>query len=180
MKEIVLRAVEPEDVEFMYECENDRQNALWSDYKAPLSKSQLTEYALSYDADPFKSGQLRLIIEQHGNSESDSITDRIPVGILDLYQISAIDSKGFIGICIHPEYRRRGIAKEAITKLLEFNRERLGLKMLIAKVSVINQTALQLFEHSGFTPIALLPAWHRIGSELQDFHLLIKTARGNR
>ena len=162
---IGLRAVEPEDVEFIYDCERDPSNARWSDYRAPFSKAQLQTYALTYDADPFRAGQLRLIIETgEGNA----------AGILDLYDISEKDSKAYVGICIHPRYRNIGIAKEALKELNELARERLGLKKLVAKISSKNPAAIQLFKKDGYREIALLPEWHRIGTDYHDMLLLCK------
>lgn len=166
--QVRLRAVEPEDVDFMYMCEADRQNSLWSDCRAPLSKHQLIDYALGYEADPFKAGQLRLIIETFSEGEKKPRA----AGILDIYEISAADSKGYVGICIHPDFRRRGIAEGALTELLVFNRVKLGLHNLVAKISEENEAALRLFEKCGFSPIALLPSWHRIGLSFHNFHLL--------
>lgn len=77
--ELRLRALEPEDADMMYEAENDEAAWKYSDYLAPLSRELLHHYALTYDAEPFRSGQLRLIIEK----------DETPIGILDLMDISA-------------------------------------------------------------------------------------------
>lgn len=164
MAEVILRAVEPEDVDFMLECESDAANARWSSYKVPLSKSQLTTYALTYDADPFSAGQLRLII-----CAPEPVCKL--VGILDLYDISAIDSRAFVGICIHPDFRRRGFAKAALLQLQVLNADRLGLANLFAEVSSLNKAGLALFESAGFSRVALLPQWHKIGSSFHDFIL---------
>ena len=166
LAEIRLRAVEPEDVDFILSCENNPEAASWSDYRAPLSREQLLAYALTYDADPFSAGQLRLII---------TASER-PVGILDIYGINEKDSRAYIGICIHPDNRRRGFAKAALEKLIEFNREKLGLRQLLAKISTLNPNSIRLFKNLGFKEIALLPEWHRIGIEFHDFLLLSRSA----
>ena len=63
-RKLRLRALEPEDAEMMYEAESDPAAWRYSDYLAPMSREMLREYALTYDADPLRSGQLRLIIGQ--------------------------------------------------------------------------------------------------------------------
>ena len=166
MTAIRLRAIEPEDVDFIYACEEDRQSARWSDNRAPFSRNQLAAYALTYDADPFSAGQLRLIIDNQMGER---------VGILDLYDISEKDSRATIGICIHPHHRKKGLASRALEALLRFNRERLGLRQLTAKVSTENEEGLRLFEKNGFKKIALLPEWHKIGGKFHDF-VLFRTA----
>lgn len=159
---IILRAVEPEDVDFMVACEADRDNLIWSDYRAPLSRTQLLSYAVSYDADPIRSCQLRLIVQTE---------DGVNVGILDLYDISEKDSKAFIGICIHPKFRNSGYGVATLRELFDFNRSQLGLNQLLAKVSTKNKAGNALFVKSGFNCIATLPQWHRVGLSFHDFNL---------
>ena len=60
---IKLRPVEPEDAETMWIVESDSEQWMQNGMSAPLSRQNLTDYALSYDADPVRAGQLRLIIE---------------------------------------------------------------------------------------------------------------------
>ena len=160
---ILLRAVEPEDIDFMMECEADRDSFLWSDYRAPLSRNQLMTYALTYDADPFVSGQLRLIVEAEGKR----------AGILDLYEISEKDSKAYVGITMHPRFRKQGIGKKTLESLGKLASDRLGLKTLVGKVSCENYAGEGLFRSAGYDEIAVLPAWHKIGRKFHDFHLFI-------
>lgn len=162
MRDIKLRAVEPCDVDFMFDCENDPEAARWTDYRAPLSRRQLLDYAVNYDADPFAAGQLRLIIET---------SDGQPVGILDIYEINEKDSRGYVGICVHKDERRSGIASAAIRELMEYNRQTLGLGQLVAKVAVVNVAARNLFVKEGFEKIATLPRWHRMGTSFHDIDL---------
>lgn len=161
MKELRLRAVEPEDVDFILECENDAQAWRWSDYKAPLSRSQLMTYALTYDADPFSAKQLRLIAEYDGK----------PVGIADLFDISAPDSRSTAGIAIHPDFRHHGYGGKTLAKLKEYCSGRLGLRQITAEVATENKAALSLFEKEGFQRLCTLPSWHRIGPLFHDFIL---------
>ena len=158
-----LHAVEPDDVDFMLECEADSQASRWSDYPAPFSRQQLLDYALSYDADPFSAGQLRLIAKDSSGQS---------VGILDLFNISSADRKAYVGILIHPGYRERGFGIKALLSLSEFCKERLGLNQLLAEISTQNPGALRLFSKAGYETLVVLPSWHRIGQRLHDFALL--------
>lgn len=162
---LILRAVEPEDVDFMLECEKVDDTALWSDYRAPLSRNQLLTYALTYDADPFSAGQLRLIAENDRGTS---------VGMIDLYGISERDRRAFVGITIHPDFRNLGYAVMALEELSKISKDRLGLNQLAAKVSTANKKALRLFPKAGFTQRALLPKWHRIGQDFHDFVLFTR------
>lgn len=161
-RKVFLRAVEPEDVDFILECERNPLSARWSDYRAPLSRQQLLSYALTYDADPFAAGQLRLIVVS---------PEEGPVGVLDLFNISQFDSRAYVGICIHPSFRSRGFGLSALSALTIFAFERLGLSQLVAEVCVENFPGNALFSGSGYSLLALLPSWHRIGNTFKDFNL---------
>lgn len=163
--DVRLRAVEPEDVDFMLECEGDGEASKWSDYRAPLSRNQLLTYALTYDADPFSAGQLRLIAQD---------ADGTRVGIVDLFDISEKDSKAYIGICIHPSFRRNGFGRHALRALEHLCVSRLGLRFLIAEVAAANPAGCALFGESGYTETAFLPQWHKIGAAFYDFKLFRK------
>ena len=167
---IRLRAVEPEDVDFMMECEEDRDSAKWSDYRAPLSRNQLLTYALTYDSDPFAAGQLRLIAVGRSGER---------IGIADLYDISEKDSKAFAGVTIHPAWRGKGMSRPLIEAMHSIAFERLGLKTLAVKISTRNTGALTAFEKAGYHLTAFLPSWHRIGKDFHDFKLLTMTATDN-
>ena len=165
MTEIRLRAVEPEDVDFMLECEADGEASKWTDYRAPMSRTQLMTYALTYDADPFGAGQLRLIAE---TPEGDR------VGIADLYDISERDGRAFIGVTIHPDKRRLGLGANTLDAVQSFANSRMGLRQLCAKVSVKNLAATELFAKAGYEQLCILPDWHKIGTDFHDFRLLVK------
>lgn len=168
MDKIKLRAVEPEDVDFIFECENDPSISIWSDDRAPLSRSQLLTYALTYDADPFAAGQLRLIIVGEDGER---------IGIIDLYEISEKDSRAFIGLCIHPSRRGKGLAKEALEALRNLATNKLGIRQFAAKVSTENHIASHLFETAGYEKLTVLPRWHKIGSKFHDFYLFLLNIR---
>ena len=60
---IVLRAPEPQDVEFLYQLENDPDFWHLSNTNMPFSRFDLEQYVLLSDKDVFKTRQARFIIE---------------------------------------------------------------------------------------------------------------------
>ena len=62
---VVLRALEPEDVELLYGWENDSD--LWqvSNTLAPFSKYVLTQFIESQMQDIYQTRQMRLVIESN-------------------------------------------------------------------------------------------------------------------
>lgn len=146
-----LRALEPADADFMYEVENDAEAWRYSDTIAPLSRKVLREYALTYDADPFSAGQLRLII-----TEKES---QMPVGIIDLYDVSQRHLRAFIGIYICKEHRGKGYAEEALTLIEEYAHNTLHLHQLGAKIEEGHPKSEQLFTSRGYTLQGRLTEW---------------------
>ncbi|MDE5875558.1 MAG: GNAT family N-acetyltransferase, partial [Muribaculaceae bacterium] len=146
-----LRALEPSDADFLYEVENDHEAWRYSDTVAPLSRKVLREYALTYDADPFSAGQLRLIISEEGNSNL--------IGIIDLYDVTSRHQRAFIGIYICKEFRKKGYAEEAIRLIEEYAHNTLHLNQLGAKVDESHETVVKLFSNLGYKQSGRLEEW---------------------
>ena len=146
-----LRALEPADADFMYEVENDASAWRYSDTIAPLSRKILRDYALTYDADPFTAGQLRLIITEE--------VSNTPVGIIDLYEVSQRHQRAFIGIYICKEFRGKGYAKEAIELIEDYAHNNLHLHQLGAKVEDGHANAEKLFLDRGYKLKGNLEEW---------------------
>lgn len=158
---ITLRAIEPEDVEIMYEVESDESAWKYSDYLAPLSREILRAYAITYDADPFRSGQLRLVIDISGT----------PIGIADLYDISPRHLRADSGIYILPEFRKKGLAAEALECLKEYAKIRLGLHQLTATISENNTNAIRAYKKAGFSQTGTRPDWLRNSDSYENVML---------
>lgn len=161
-----LRAVEPNDSLGMFEIENDSSQWMGNGLVAPFSLHNLTEYARNYDADPIRSGQIRLIIDYKETHET--------AGIVDLYDISAVNRTGFIGIYICEKYRGRDIGLRSIMLIERYASMLLNLRVLGAKVSEINERSRTLFEKAGFTQCGNMPGWHLFGGKSFDLILFSK------
>lgn len=153
---VSLRAVEPSDVDRLYLWENDPSVWPFGAPRGPYSRHQLWEYANGYDADPYRAGQLRLIVEI---GEEDG--QRTPCGTVDLYDIDARDSRAFIGIMIAPGFRRKGIASAALVELESYCRDILGLRLLASETASDNLPSIRLFTGRGFILTGRRPSWIR-------------------
>lgn len=161
---VSLRALEPEDVPFLYLWENDRSLWPFGCAQAPLSRHQLWEYVQSYDANPLAQGQLRLIIQHNGEA----------VGTADLYDIDIRNRRAFVGIMVIPSHRRCGTALQALHLLADYCRTTLPLRQLAATVSADNLPSLSLFRSAGYAHSATLPGWFlRPDSAPVDAHLFL-------
>ena len=146
-----LRALEPGDSDFMYDVENDAQAWRYSDTIAPLSRRILRDYALTYDADPFTAGQLRLIITEKEGGK--------PVGIVDLYELSQRHMRAFIGIYICKEHRGQGYADETLQLIEDYAHNTLHLHQLGSKVEENHNGAEKMFRKRGYELKGVLDDW---------------------
>lgn len=150
---IELRAVEPDDVKLLSDIENDSSAWDYSDTVAPFSLDMLRRYAENYDADIWRSGQLRLMAwYRHGKQY-------VCVGVVDLYDVSIIHRHAKIGIYTMPRFRREGIARKLVDMTMDYANNRLGLIDILALVVAENNAAIRLFEDCGFTRVGMIPGW---------------------
>lgn len=162
-KTVLLRAIEPEDVEVMYGADNDTNCWYASDITAPLSRRLLREYASCYDADPWNSGQLRLIAE---DGDGGNI-----IGVADFYELDARHSRGFAGVYILPQFRNQGYGEAMLGAMVEYAHTHLMLSQLAARIPADNLASTSLFEKVGFKQSGTLRAWHRAGGRVHDVAL---------
>ena len=151
---VKLRKIEPSDLPFLYQWENDA--AVWADgaNHNPLSKQDLREYIASTTGDIYKDGQLRLVIE-----ESFCPHDSLTIGCIDLFDFDPRNRRAALGMYIAPEYRGKGVGREALKQLEAYAFDFLHLRCLYAVIATNNKACSALYEHAGYKPSSVLPAW---------------------
>ena len=144
-----LRALEIEDLPYLYQWENDA--AAWGDSGThnPLSQKLLREYIESATGDIFADGQLRLIIEHEGQT----------AGAMDLFDFDPLSRKAAIGMYIAPDCRGKGIGQEAVRLLEEYAFGFLHLHQLYAIIAVDNAPCRHIYASAGYLPSATLKDW---------------------
>lgn len=163
-KDIVLRAVEPEDLEILYRWENS--TVLWyhGNTLAPYSKLVLRQYINdSLEMDIYQSKQLRLMI--------DLVEEKATIGTIDLYDIDAHNRRAGIGILIDDDYRRRGFAKQALELMSNYAFDFLYLHQIYAYIAQSNTNSISLFEKAGYQSVGVLKDWLQRGEEFEDVYL---------
>ena len=152
---IRLRKIEPSDLPYLYRWENDA--SAWADgaNHNPLSQQDLRDYIASTTGDIYRDGQLRLIIEQ-----SPMTNDQLPItmGCIDLFDLDPRNRRAAIGMYIAPEYRGKGVGKEAVRLLEQYAFDFLHLRVLYAIIATQNITCTALYRHAGYNP-SPLPKW---------------------
>ncbi|WP_431157471.1 GNAT family N-acetyltransferase [Winogradskyella poriferorum] len=162
---IYLRALEPEDLEFVYTIEND--TALWSlsDTKQPYSRYLIREYLKNAKQDIFEAKQLRLAICQQSDNKI--------LGLIDLYDFSPLHKRAGLGILIKEiSDRKKGIGSEALNLLVNYAFDILNLHQVYANISETNSASLALFENNGFEKIGLKKDWSYDGKSYSNEFIL--------
>ena len=127
MKTVTLRAIEPEDLDVLYEIENDLD--LWTvGYSnSPYSRYLLHDYIANSQCDIYADRQLRLIVE---NEEGEV------VGIADLNDFEPRHNRAEMGIVVRKGFRGEGYARAMVMHLLDYARSIIHLHQLLAVQSV--------------------------------------------
>ena len=172
-----LRKIEPSDLPFLYQWENDVTMWADSDTHNPLSRHDLHQYIENTTGDIYRDGQLRLIIEDNDATQrllnttqlsyTSSASDRSSeseirtsiLGCIDLFDFDARNRKAAIGMYIAPDARGKGVGKHAVQLLEDYAFGFLHLRMLYAIISVHNTPCSHIYEQMGYTPSSVLKDW---------------------
>ena len=111
-EKVRLRALEPEDLDFLYTTENDTNFWKVSNTQVPFSKFLLKQYIENSYQDIYEVKQLRLIIEEIKNNKA--------IGTIDLFDFNPQHKRAGIGVLIHERYQKFGFANEALALLIPY------------------------------------------------------------
>ncbi|WP_396182501.1 GNAT family N-acetyltransferase [Flavobacterium sp.] len=150
---IYLRALEPEDLEFVYALEND--TSVWeiSQTQTPYSKFLIRQYLDNAHQDIYEAKQLRLAICKNNSFEA--------IGLIDLFDYDPKNQRAGIGILIkNPENRHHGFGQQALKLLIDYSFEHLLLHQLFATIATSNQASISLFTTFGFQCVGIKKDWN--------------------
>ena len=148
---IYLRALEPNDLEFVYAMENDQ--SIWevSNTQTPYSR-----FLVIYEAK-----QLRLAICKDQEFPA--------VGLIDLFEFDPKNNRAGIGIVIQSAgNRNQQIGSEALELLIRYSFYDLNLHQLYANISVENTASIALFAKFGFEKIGTKKDWILVNGSYKD------------
>lgn len=161
---ITLRALEPEDIDLLYEWENSEDNWTVSQTITPFSKHTLAMYIRDSDKDIYEAKQLRMMITTHAGKT---------IGAIDLFDFDPLNLRVGVGILIHdPEDRSKGYATSALNLMVPYCFGKLGLHQIYANILTDNEESMKLFSNAGFQLTGTKKDWIRDGGIWKDEHLL--------
>ena len=153
---IKLRALEPSDIDLLYDWENNSQVWSVSNTLVPFSRFILEKYIADSHMDIFQAKQLRLMLDYYGDNKSETI------GAIDLYDFDPLHRRAGIGILINEEkYRNRGFASEALQLLINYSFTILQLHQLFCYIDCDNKVSIKLFEKFRFKITGEKKDWNK-------------------
>jgi diamine N-acetyltransferase len=162
-EKIKLRALEPEDLELLYEWENKADFWTLSNTITPFSRYILKRYLENSHKSIFETGQLRLMIEL---SE-----EKATIGTIDLFEFDPFHKRAGIGILIADEtYRKKGYASMSISSLVTYCFTTLQLHQLFCNILSNNTESINLFEKHGFIRTGIKKDWILSGDGYVDVY----------
>ena len=165
---IYLRALEPEDLDFIYHIENDEDIWEVSNTITPYSRFLIKQYLENAHQDIYEAKQLRLVICKSNN---DAV-----VGLIDLFDFDATSRRAGIGIIIQNEMNRNnGFGKEALSLVVKYAFVQLQLHQLYANIGIDNKASQMLFTSIGFEKMGVKKDWNFVNNSFKDefFYQLI-------
>ncbi len=80
------------------------------------------------------------------------------LGFIQLTQIQLLHGHASLGICLAPEARGQGYAKESLALLETYAKAIFNLRKILLEVRADNQSAISLYSQSGYRQIGVLEA----------------------
>lgn len=160
---IFLRALEPEDLDFIYDIENDQEIWEISNTMTPYSKFLIQQYLENTHKDIFEVKQLRLVISNMKNE---------PIGLIDIFDFDFHNKRAGIGILIkESNNRHKGFGTEALQLLIDYCFKHLNLHQLYCNISEENKASIKLFKHYNFKEIGLKKEWNIVNGAYKNEYL---------
>jgi len=157
---VYLRALEPEDLQFLYELEND--TSIWeiSGTTTPYAKHVLQLYLDNAHRDIYDVKQLRLCICD---------TKHKVIGLIDLFDFDPKNNRAGLGIVIKDSANRnQGKGDESIQLLVDYAFSTLNLHQIFANVAEENVTSIHLFKKLGFEQVGVKKDWILVNGKYKN------------
>ena len=153
-----LRALEPNDLELVYEVENDKSLWIYSNTSSPFSRHSLKKFIENSHLDIIEHKQLRLVITD----------DKQSYGFIDLYDYDFINRRVGVGIIIFKKYRSKGIGLSSLQLTENYLLEHVPIHQVYANISSTNKESISLFEKSKYVNVGLKKDWIFYNNKFND------------
>jgi len=162
---LILRALEPEDLNLLYVWENDPENWSISNTISPFSKYTLEQFIAASQQDIYATRQMRLIICEKKTLKA--------IGCIDLFDFDPLNKRAGIGILIgEKDFRKKGYASGALELIIDYCFNKLDLHQLFCNIGSDNNDSLKLFENHQFKICGLKKQWLKTSEGYSDEYTL--------
>ena len=162
-KNIFLRALELDDINYLFSIENNEKYWSISDSQIPFSKYLLNRYLKNSDMDIYEAKQLRLVITDFKMNT---------IGLIDLFDIDFKNNRAGVAIIINEKMRNKGFAKEALEMLIKYSKTHLSLHQLYCNILEDNTHSMNLFKSVQFKEVGLKKDWIKFDGKYKNEMLL--------
>ncbi|WP_430412971.1 GNAT family N-acetyltransferase [Kordia sp.] len=159
-EKLYLRALEPEDLDFIYEIENNE--SIWeiSATQTPYSRFLIKQYLENAHQDIYEARQLRLVMVSN-KKES--------IGLIDLFEFDPKNKRVGVGLLIaKKKHRHKGYGQEALQLVCEYASKHLHVHQLFANIGEENLASIKLFQNLGFVKIGVKRDWTFVNGEFKN------------
>lgn len=150
---VKLRALEPEDLDFLYKWENDTRLWEYGNTLSPFSRYVLHQYLENAHLDLYEAKQIRLIIEEKKSG--------LAIGTIDLYDFEPFHSRAGVGILIDESFQQKSYAYMSLKLMISYSFKYLKISQLWAFIPADNIPSLHLFRKLGFEESGILKQWNK-------------------
>lgn len=149
---IILRALEPEDLDYLYRTENDPDFALFGDQHPPYSRFLLSNYIEQAHQTIYQAQQLRLVIHHKDTDQA--------IGLIDLFDFDARNKRVAMGLVItEKSFRRQGLGRQAAELILDYAFNSLDCHQVYCLIAPDNKSSIALFSSLLFDQTSVLKSW---------------------
>ncbi|MCY4162412.1 MAG: GNAT family protein [Flavobacteriaceae bacterium] len=159
MNSIQLRAIEKEDLHFLYQIENNRQYWNYSNRIESYSKTLLKNFIEIQQQDIYQTRQKRFLI---------IIQENTKCGFVDLFEFEPKHQRASVGIIVIEKFRSKGIGFGALSLLEEYSKNILNLHQVYAHIAKENAPSIKLFEKANYNLIGVKKDWNFYNNKFHD------------
>ncbi|MDT0688306.1 GNAT family protein [Salegentibacter sp. F188] len=157
---VYLRALEPEDLDFVHELENTEEFWEVSSTQVPYSRFMIKKYLENAHRDIYDYRQLRLVICNRAHKA---------IGLIDVFDLEPKDRRAAIGILISETVERgKGYGAESLSLICNYCFKHLALHQVYANITDGNLVSLKLFEKKGFRKVGVKKEWNFLNGSFRD------------
>ncbi len=161
-KNIKLRLLEPTDLEWLMQVENDESMWHLSNTHEPYTAQQLADYIANAKVEIFEALQMRWVVSFQNQN----------VGLIDLFDLDRHHKRAGVGILITKAFQNQKLGSEALQLLVEHAFQFLKLHQLYANINTDNLPSLKLFQNAGFEINGTKKDWNIYDTKTIDEHFL--------